>query len=289
MKTASKIYLALVFIFLYAPIAVMILISFNSSDSTTQFAGFSLRWYREMLNDKNTLEALKNTLVLSFCAAVLSTLIGTAAAIGIDGMKRRWVKGAVMSVTNIPMMNPDIVTGISLMLLFVFAGSVTGVVSFGFATLLIAHVTFDLPYVVLSVLPKLKQMDKNLPEAATDLGCTPLQSFFKVELPLIAPGIITGFIMAFTLSFDDFVISNFTSGSSYETLTIHIYSMIKKSVKPDVYALSTVIFLVILVLLVFYNFSESSDERAARKKRDADKRRSKELRRLRGETKKSKS
>ncbi len=288
MKTASKIYLALVFVFLYAPIAVMILISFNSSESTTQFSGFSLQWCREMLNDKYTLEGLKNTLVLSVLAAVISTLIGTAAAIGISGMKKRWMRNTVMSVTNIPMMNPDIVTGISLMLLFVFVGSLTGAVSFGFWTLLIAHVTFDLPYVVLSVLPKIKQMDKNLPEAAMDLGCTPIQSFFKVELPLIAPGIITGFIMAFTLSFDDFVISNFTSGSSYETLTIHIYSMIKKSVKPDVYALSTVIFLVVLVLLIFYNFSENSDERAARKKRDAERRRARELARKRGEEKKIK-
>ena len=267
MKILSKLYLILVFIFLYAPIAVMILISFNSGESTTQFQGFSLHWYREMFRDSATLQALRNTLVLSISSAVVSTVVGTFAAVGIDRMRNRFMRGAVMSVTTIPMMNPDIVTGISLMLLFVFVGTLLGLESYlSFWTLLIAHVTFNLPYVILSVLPKLKQMDKNIPEAALDLGCTPWQSFMKVELPFIMPGIVTGFIMAFTLSFDDFVISNFTSGSSFETLTIHIYSMIKKSVKPDIYALSTLIFAAVLLLLVVYNFSDNSG--SAEKKKD---------------------
>lgn len=274
MKTLSRLYLILVFIFLYSPIAVMILISFNSGESTTEFLGFSLRWYREMFRDSATLEALKNTLVLSVSSAVASTVIGTLAAVGIDRMRNRFLRGAVMSVTNIPMMNPDIVTGISLMLVFVFVGTLLGLESYlSFWTLLIAHVTFNLPYVILSVLPKLKQMDKNIPEAALDLGCTPIQSFFKVELPFIMPGVVTGLIMAFTLSFDDFVISNFTSGSSYETLTIHIYSMIKKSVKPDIYALSTLIFAAVLLLLVISNASDSSGEPKKKKKDGSDKKR----------------
>ncbi len=274
MKTLSRLYLTLVFIFLYSPIAVMILISFNSGESTTEFLGFSLRWYREMFRDSATLEALKNTLVLSVSSAVASTVIGTLAAVGIDRMRNRFLRRAVMSVTNIPMMNPDIVTGISLMLVFVFVGTLLGLESYlSFWTLLIAHVTFNLPYVILSVLPKLKQMDKNIPEAALDLGCTPIQSFFKVELPFIMPGVVTGLIMAFTLSFDDFVISNFTSGSSYETLTIHIYSMIKKSVKPDIYALSTLIFAAVLLLLVISNASDSSGEPKKKKKDGSDKKR----------------
>ncbi len=284
MKTLSKVYLTLVFIFLYAPILVMILISFNSGESTTEFMGFSLKWYRELFRDRATLEALKNTLVLSILSAVISTVIGTLAAVGIVRMRRRWLRSTVMSVTNVPMMNPDIVTGISLMLLFVFVGTLLGLDSYlSFWTLLIAHITFNLPYVILSVLPKIKQMDKNIPEAALDLGCTPFQSFMKVELPFMMPGIITGFIMAFTLSFDDFVISNFTSGSSYQTLTIHIYSMIKKSVKPDIYALSTLIFAAVLLLLIVYNFTENSDERARRRSAAAEQRRRRELRRKRGE------
>ncbi|MBR4151108.1 MAG: ABC transporter permease [Firmicutes bacterium] len=282
MKTASRIYLALVFIFLYAPLAVMILISFNGGESTTVMDGTSLRWYREMLRDGATLQALQNTVVLSISSAVISTILGTFAAMGIHHMRRKALRSAVMTVTNVPMMNPDIVTGISLMLLFVFAGTLLGSETYlSFWTLLIAHITFSLPYVILSILPKFKQMDRNLPEAAMDLGCTPLQSFLKVELPFIAPGILTGLIMAFTLSFDDFVISNFTSGSGFETLTIHIFAMTKKSVKPDIYALSTMIFFVVLVMLLAYNFMTGADERRARREREA---KARFLRRLRKET-----
>ncbi len=268
MKLSSKIWLTLVFIFLYAPLVVMVLISFNAGDSTAHMSGVSLRWYQEMLRDGATLQALQNTIVLSLSSAVLSTLIGTFAAVGISRMRSKRIRNGIMTVTNIPMMNPDIVTGISLMLLFVFTAQLLGVDNvLSFWTLLIAHITFSLPYVILSVLPKIKQMDVNIPEAAMDLGCTPFQSFMKVELPFIAPGILTGFIMAFTLSFDDFIISNFTSGAGFETLTIHIYAMIKKSVKPDIYALSSLLFFTILVLLLVYNFL--TDRELKRKEKDA--------------------
>ena len=284
MKTASRIYLIIVFIFLYAPLAVMILISFNGGESTTVMDGTSLHWYREMLRDSATLQALKNTVVLSVSSAVISTILGTIAAVGIDRMRSKHFRATVMTVTNIPMMNPDIVTGISLMLLFVFAGTLLRFDTYlSFWTLLIAHITFSLPYVILSILPKMKQMDRNLPEAAMDLGCTPVQSFLKVELPFIVPGIITGLIMAFTLSFDDFIISNFTSGSGFETLTIHIFAMTKKSVKPDIYALSTLIFFVVFIMLMIYNFTSSADERQARRKMTAARRFTKKLRSEKGE------
>ena len=283
-KAASRIYLTLIFLFLYAPLIVMVLISFNSGDSTTQMEGFSLKWYREIFRDHGTLQAFRNTLVLSVLAAALATVIGTLAAVGIHKMRSKKMRSAVMSVTNIPMMNPDIVTGISLMLLFVFAANLLQLeTTLSFYTLLIAHITFCLPYVILNILPKLRQMDKNLPEAAQDLGCTPLQSFFKVELPFIMPSVWTALIMAFTLSFDDFVISNFTSGSSYETLTIHIYSMIKKSVKPNIYSLSTIIFFAVLVLLMIYNFSEGAYDRRQQSIEAAEERRQRRLHQERGE------
>ncbi len=264
MKRLSKLYLAIAFLFLYAPLIVMVLISFNAGDSTTQMSGLSLKWYREMLRDGATLTAFKNTLVLSLSSALISTAVGTLAAVAISKKQKNWSRRLIMNITNIPIMNPDIVTGISLMLLFVLAGTLLKLETYlSFWTLLIAHITFSLPYVILSVLPKLKQMDRSIPEAALDLGCTPLQAFFKVELPYIMPGIFTGLIMAFTLSFDDFVISNFTSGASFETLTIRIYSMTKKSVKPDIYALSTMIFMTVLILLIIYNYMEGKSERKA--------------------------
>ncbi|MBO4264514.1 MAG: ABC transporter permease [Clostridia bacterium] len=238
MKGVAKVYTYLIYLILYAPIAVMVLFSFNSINSTGSFAGFSLYWYRELFRDEATLSALKNTLVLAVLSSVLATVIGTAAAVGISKMRAKYFKNAVLSVTNIPMMNPDIVTGIAMMLLFVFVATRLGFdSSLGFSTVLIAHITFNLPYVILSVMPKIKQMDRNLTEAAMDLGCTPMRAFLKVELPSILPGIISGFIMAFTLSLDDFVISYFTTGNGFETLPIRIYSMTKKRVTPDMYAL----------------------------------------------------
>lgn len=267
----SKLYTILIFAFLYLPIGVLILYSFNSSNSTGVFMGFSLQWYEELFSDGATLNALKNTLVLAVLSSIIATVIGTAAAYGISKMSNKHLKNATMSVTQIPMINPEIVTGISMMLLFVFVGSIVRSQSvLGFGTVLIAHITFNLPYVILLVLPKFKEMDKHLPEAARDLGCTPLQSFFKVELPAIMPGIVAGFIMAFTLSLDDFVISYFTTGSGFETLPIRIYSMTKKRVTPDMYALSTLIFVTILVLLLVSNFTSSKNKKQmSRKKKKA--------------------
>jgi len=268
MKTAAKIYTALIFLFLYAPIIVMVLFSFNASNSTGIFTGFSFKWYVELFKNSHAFEALKNTLLLAVCSSVIATLIGTSAAVGIHSMKNRYLKRSIMSATNIPIMNPDIVTGISMMLLFVFVGLLFHYDDkLSFWTVLIAHITFNLPYVILSVLPKFKQMDKHLPEAALDLGCTPLQAFFKIELPEIAPGILTGLIMAFTLSLDDFIISYFTTGSGFQTLPIFIFSMTKKRVTPDIYALSTLIFICILVLLILYNFSSSKQKNENKNKR----------------------
>ncbi|MEE0968130.1 MAG: ABC transporter permease [Clostridia bacterium] len=267
MKAISKFYTSLVFIFLYAPIAILVLFSFNSSNSTGVFTGFSLHWYEELFRDSATLSALKNTLVLAVLSSLIATVIGTAAAVGIDRMKNQYVKGSLISATNIPMMNPDIVTGISMMLLFVFVGGLLKLDNnLSFATLLIAHITFNLPYVILSVLPKIRQLDPKLPEAAMDLGCTPLQAFFKVELPAIMPGVLSGMIMAFTLSLDDFIISYFTIGSGFETLPIRIYSMTKKRVTPDMYALSTLIFIAVLLLLILSNVTSSRADKKTKKK-----------------------
>ena len=268
MRSLSKLYTTLIFLVLYAPIAVMVLFSFNSSNSTGVFTGFSLYWYKELLGDPATLAALKNTLILAVLSSLIATVIGTVAAVGISKFKSKHAKSAVMTVTNIPMMNPDIVTGISLMLLFVFVTVKLGMAqSLSFTTVLIAHITFNLPYVILSVMPKISQMDKHLTEAALDLGCTPFQAFCKVELPAIFPGIISGLIMAFTLSLDDFVISYFTTGSGFETLPIRIYSMTKKRVTPDMYALSTLIFIAVLVLLVLSNLAQNDGKKKARAKK----------------------
>ncbi len=267
MKLASRFYTFLVFFFLYMPIIILLIYSFNASSSTSVFSGFSLRWYQSLFQDGSTLRALYNTLILAVSSAAVSTVLGTAAAVGIDKYRSGWFRSSVMAVTNIPMMNPEIVTGISMMLLFVFVGRLVNAQGvLGFGTLLIAHVTFNLPYVILSVLPKLRQTDRNLAEAAQDLGCKPLASFFKVVLPSILPGIITGMIMAFTLSLDDFIISYFTSGPGFQTLPIAIFSMTKKRVKPDMYALSALIFVSILLLLILTNVAQARDEKKNRNK-----------------------
>ena len=267
MKRASKIYTALVMVFLFAPIAILLVFSFNSAKSLSVFNHFSLYWYRELFRDTETLKAVRNTLILAVSAALISTVMGTAAAVGINRLRSKFLRQAMDSVTNIPMINPDIITGISLMLMFVFVGHLFGAAtSLNFVTMLIAHITFCLPYVILQVLPKLQQMDKALPEAAMDLGCTPLQAFFKAELPEIMPGVITGMIMAFTLSLDDFVISYFTSGNGFQTLPIRIYNMTKKTVTPKMYALATIIFFVILTMLLISNLY---DEESVQKRREA--------------------
>ncbi|MBR0360172.1 MAG: extracellular solute-binding protein [Clostridia bacterium] len=267
MKMSSKIYTGLIMAFLFAPIAILLLFSFNDAKSLSVFSSFSLKWYKELLNDRNTLEAVKNTLILALSATAVSTVMGTAAAFGIHKIRKRWYRTVLNSVTNIPMINPDIITGISMMLVFVFVGRLFGAAtSLNFWTLLIAHVTFCLPYVIFQVLPKLAQMDSSLTEAAQDLGCTPLRAFFKVTLPEIMPGIITGAIMAFTLSLDDFVISYFTSGNDFQTLPIRIYGMTKKTVTPKMYALATIIFFVTLTLLLVNNFVDNDDNRKLRNK-----------------------
>ncbi len=268
MKTASKIYMALALIFLFAPIVIMLVFSFNDAKSLSVFSGFSLKWYKELFNDEQTLNSVKNTLILATCASVISTIMGTAAAVGIDKIRSKWFRSTVDTVTNIPMVNPDIITGISLMLMFVFVGRLFGAsTSLNFATMLIAHITFCLPYVILQVLPKLEQSDRVLPEAARDLGCTPMQAFFKVTLPEIMPGVLTGLIMAFTLSLDDFVISYFTVGSGFQTLPIRIYGMTKKTVTPKMYALATIIFFAVLILLLLSNLAERDEKKSAKSKK----------------------
>ncbi len=251
MKILSKSYVALVFALLYAPILILILYSFNEGGSFSEFTSFSFKWYRELFRDDVALQALKNSLTLAVTAALLATLIGTLAALGLDRMRSRGLKATINSVTNIPMMNPDIVTGISMMLLFVVF------LEPGRLTMTIAHVTFCLPYVILSVLPRFRQMDKHLTEAAMDLGCTPTQAFFRVELPAIVPGIVSGMMLSFTLSLDDFVISHFVSSPDFQTLPLYIYNQTAHNVKFSMYALCAIMVAAILVLLLAVNFAGS--------------------------------
>ena len=268
MKPLSKIYTALILLFLFAPILILLVFSFNGARSTSVMSGFSFHWYEELFRDYQTLGAVRNTLILAVSAALISTAMGTAAAVGIYRLRSRYLRAALHTVTNIPMINPDIITGISLMLMFVFVGRLFGAAtSLNFGTMLIAHVTFCLPYVILQVLPKLQQMDRSLPEAALDLGCTPLRAFLKVEIPEILPGVITGLIMAFTLSLDDFVISYFTAGNGFQTLPIRIYNMTKKTVTPKMYALATIIFFVILALLLISNLIDTETDEAVKQAR----------------------
>lgn len=265
----SKLYIALVFLFLYAPILVMIVFSFNGAESTYVLSGFSTEWYVKLFHDRATMHALKNTIILAVTSALISTVLGTMAAVGIHSMQKKYLKTSIMTVTNIPMMNPEIVTGISMMLLFVFAGSLfQHRNALGFWTILIAHITFELPYVILSVLPKLNQTDHRVYEAAQDLGCPPVKAFFKVVFPAILPGIAAGAIMAFTLSLDDFIISYFTNGPDFQTLPIQIFSMTKKRVKPDMYALSTLIFAAIFILLLLMNLAQFKSDKKQRAKEE---------------------
>ena len=255
-KYASRIYLCIIFAILYIPILTLVLFSFNASESTANFTGFSFDWYIKLFSDEAAFIALRNTLILAICSAFISTVIGTAAAEGIYKMRTKWLKKVVNSVTNIPMMNPDIVTGVSFMLFFAAVVAIFKIAdydSIGFFAMLIAHVTFCLPYVILNVLPRINELGNSLSEAALDLGCTPMQAFFKVKLPNIMPGVISGAVMAFTLSLDDFVISYFVSPSNFQTLPLLIYSMTKKTVKPDMYALSTLIIVTVFTLLILSN------------------------------------
>ena len=266
MKFLSKFYIALIFLILYAPILVVILFSFNESGNLSSFSTFTLEWYEELFKDNEALDALKNSLILAVSSSIIATIIGTLAAFGISRAKNRYYKQTLESVANIPMMNPDIVTGVSMMLLFVGVGTMIGARStLGFGTMLIAHTTFNLPYVILQVLPKFRQMDKNLTEAALDLGCTPMQTFFKVELPSIMPGIVSGLMMSFTLSLDDFVISHFVSSPDFKTLPLYIYTQTAHEVKFSMYALCTLMILAILFLLIAVNVAGSMGERRSLK------------------------
>lgn len=262
MKHLSKIYICLIFGILYIPILTLIFFSFNSANSTAVFEGFSFRWYKELFNSPETFTALRNTLILAFSSSLLSTIIGTAAAEGIYKMRSKLAKSAITSVTNIPMMNPDIVTGMSMMLFFVAVAGILGISydDMGFVAMLISHTTFCLPYIILSVLPRITELGNSLSEAALDLGCTPLKAFFKVKLPNIMPGVISGAVIAFTLSLDDFVISYFVGSSKFQTLPLLIYSMTKKKVTPDMYALSSLIIITIFVLLIVSNVRAGKEE-----------------------------
>ncbi len=253
-KVTENFYLALIMIFLYAPIATLMVLSFSNSKSRTQWGGFTLRWYGEMFESATIMNALQNTLVIAFASALLATVIGTAAAIAINSMKP-FPKTVIMGITNIPMMNADIVTGISLMLAFIAFG-----ISLGFKTILIAHITFNIPYVILSVMPKLKQTNKSVYEAAMDLGASPVYAFFKVVFPDILPGVLSGFLLAFTMSLDDFIITHFTKGAGINTLSTLIYSEVRRGIKPSMYALSTIIFVTVLVLLIITNFAPHKKE-----------------------------
>ncbi len=255
MKKISKIYMALLLMFLYVPIFVLIVFSFNTTKSRTVFEGFTFDWYVKLFQNELILTSLRNTLIISVLSAVASTILGTAAAIGINNMKKG-PKAVVMNINNLPIINPEIVTGVSMMLLFVFFAARMNF-NFGFGTLLIAHITFDVPYVILNVMPKFRQMNPNLYEAAQDLGCNPIQGFFKVIVPEIMPGIVSGFLMSFTFSLDDFIISYFTSGATSQTLPITIYSMTRRKVSPEINALSTIIFLVVVIVLIVKNIIEN--------------------------------
>ena len=268
MKNFNRIFTVLIFVFLYIPMAVLIVASFNTGTDITEFEGFTLQQYVRLFQDDKLLSLLGNSLLISILASGFATVFGTLAAVGINGLNPK-LRKLVMSVTDIPMTNPDIVTGISLSLLFVFLG--TNMLgqreSLNFWTLLIAHITFNLPYVILNVMPKLQQMDNSLTDAAMDLGCTPFQAFYKVTLHEIMPGIVSGAIMAFTMSLDDFVISYFVTGNSFITLPVEIYSYVKKPVQPKVYALFTLLFLLIFVLMVAMNLFQLRAEQKKTEKR----------------------
>lgn len=262
MKFLSKFYIGLIFFLLYIPIIVMIVFSFNEAGSLAEYSGVSLMWYQELFADEEALSSLVNSLILAVSSSLIATVIGTFGALGLYRMKSKYVRGAVNTVTNIPMMNPDIVTGVSMMLLFVAVAAILKSQSFfGFGTMLIAHVTFNLPYVLLSVMPRFKSLDKSLSEAAQDLGCTPSRAFFRVELPQIVPGIVSGLMLGFTMSLDDFVISHFVSSPDFQTLPLYVYNQTAHNVKFSMYALSSLIVIIILIILLVVNFAGSVGHR----------------------------
>ena len=257
-KKLETLYMAIIFIFLYAPIGTLIVLSFNSSKSRSKWGGFTLEWYQKMFDSSTIMSALQNTLTIAFLSALIATVIGVLVCIGINSL-RKWQKNTILALNNIPMLNADIVTGLSLMLMFVFFG-----VSLGYNTILQAHITFNIPYVILSVMPKMKQTNMSAYEAAQDLGANPIYAFFKVVFPDLVPGIISGFLLAFSMSLDDFIITHFTKGAGINTLSTLIYSEVRRGIQPTIYALSTLIFVTVLILLLLVNFLPAKKEKAAK-------------------------
>ena len=255
----KRFYLILIFIFLYTPIVTLMVFSFNDSKSMGKWSGFTLRWYSQLFQNDSIMEALKYTIIIAVISSIVATIIGTLAAIGIHRMKGV-PKKTLLNINNLPVLNPDIVTGISIMSLFIFIFPLLNKIGinaqFGFTTMLLAHITFNIPYVVLSVLPKLRQLPSNITEAALDLGATPGYAMRKIILPQIKPGIVAGLLMAFTMSIDDFVISFFTTGPGVTNLSIEIYSMARKGINPSINALSTLMFITVLTLLLIVNRKE---------------------------------
>lgn len=258
-KLSSKIYFCILLLFLYIPIFVLIVYSFNASKSTV-WSGFTLNWYRKLFNNREIMSALVNTIIIAVVSSIIATVLGTTAAIGINKMKKK-SRNAILNITYIPIINPEIITGVSLMLFFrIFVDRFS--LSFGFGTLIIAHITFNVPYVIYSVIPKLRQMDPHLIEAAQDLGCNEKKAFMKVAIPQILPGIMSGFLLAVTYSIDDFVVSYFNSGTLVETLPITINSMIKKKISPEINALSALIFVVVMIVLIIKNIFDNKKLKA---------------------------
>ena len=254
----GRAYTSFILFFLYAPILVLVVFSFNSTKSRSVWSGFTFDWYTQLVKDSSIMHAFYTTIIIALLAAIVATIAGTLAAVGFYNMRRRW-RTPLMHINNVPMINADIVTGVSLSLLFVSLGYILKF-DLGFTTLLIAHVTFNIPYVILSIMPKLRQLDNNLVDAACDLGCTWMKAFWKVIIPEIMPGIINGLIIAFTLSVDDFVISYFTAGGNLMTLPMKIFAMTRRRISPEINALSTIMFLAVLILLTVINVREIRQE-----------------------------
>ncbi|MEY8392485.1 ABC transporter permease [Lachnospiraceae bacterium] len=250
-KSAERVYLFLIFLFLYLPIGVLIVLSFNNSKSKVVWGGFTLNWYKKLFSNSAVMEAFYTTIFISLASAAIATLLGVLAALGIDAMKKHG-QAVMLGATNIPLLNADIVTGISMMLLFV------RFTRLGMNTVLIAHITFNIPYVILNVLPKLKQSSHTAYEAALDLGATPLYAFRKIVWPQILPGVLSGFLMAMTMSLDDFSVTYFTKGAGINTLSTIIYTEMRKGIRPEMYALSTILFLIAFILLLFMNFGPTA-------------------------------
>ncbi len=245
----QKLYVLLILVFMYAPIVTLMVLSFNASKSRSRWGGFSLKWYTQLFSNSAIMNAFSNTMMVALLSASIAVIFGTAACVGMQFMKRRY-RSAIMGITNIPMLNADIVTGLSLMLLFIAARF-----SMGFTSVLLAHITFNIPYCILAIIPRFRILNKNVYEAALDLGATPVQAFIKVIIPELMPGIVSGWVMSFTMSLDDFIITHFTKGIGFDTLSTRIYAEVKKGINPSIYALSTIMFTVVLLLLFMVNVS----------------------------------